>query len=120
MPPLVSKPLFVLLVLAMLPACLAEESAPEATEQEAIVAGSTAAGPIPAGLPARQLVGLFEGPGATWMKSSAVPWDVRYQYFTKGWVNNWGFGNYDGSGGACRTCASATARASYPASRTTR
>ena len=30
------------------------------------------------------------------MKSSAVPWDVRYQYFTKGWVNNWGFGNYDG------------------------
>ena len=42
---------------------------------------------------------MFEGPGATWMKSSGVPWDVRYQYFTKGWVNNWGWGNYDGSWG---------------------
>jgi hypothetical protein len=97
--PLFSKRLSVLLVFAMLPACLAEESPPETSVEEAIVAGSTAAGPIPAGLPARELVGLFEGPGATWMKSSAVPWDVRYQYFTKGWVNNWGFGNYDGAWG---------------------
>ena len=24
---------------------------------------------------------------------------MRYRYFTKGWVNNWGFGAYDGSWG---------------------
>ena len=46
------------------------------------------AGSIPAGLPARLQVGLFENTGATWMKNSGTPWDVRYRYFTKGWVNN--------------------------------
>ncbi len=61
--------------------------------------GGPAAGAIPAGLPARELVGLFEDTGATWMRSSGVPWDVRYRYFTKGWVNNWGWGAYDGSWG---------------------
>ena len=45
------------------------------------------------------LVGLFEDTGGTWMKNSGVPWDVRYRYFTKGWVNNWGWGAYDGSWG---------------------
>lgn len=59
----------------------------------------TAAGPIPAGLPPRVLVGLFEDTGGTWMSSSGVPWDARYRYFTKGWVNNWGWGSYDGSWG---------------------
>lgn len=63
------------------------------------LAGSLAQGSIPAGLPARLEVGLFEGPGSTWMKTSAVKWDVRYQYFTKGWVNNWGWGSRDGSWG---------------------
>src|SRR3954466_278995 len=33
------------------------------------------------------------------MKGSGVPWDHRYRYFTKGWVNNWGYGAYDGSWG---------------------
>lgn len=54
-------------------------------------------GAIPSGLPARMLVGLFESYGASWMKSSAVPWDVRYSYMSKGWANNWGYGAYDGS-----------------------
>ena len=63
------------------------------------VAGATARGAIPAGLPARVEVGLFEGTGNTWMKDSGVPWDVRYQYFTKGWIDNWGWGNYDGKWG---------------------
>ena len=63
------------------------------------LAGSTARGVIPAGLPARMMVGLFEDTGQTWMKNSGVRWDVRYRYFTKGWVNNWGFGAYDGSWG---------------------
>jgi hypothetical protein len=45
------------------------------------------------------MVGLFEDTGQTWMRNSAVAWDVRYRYFTKGWVNNWGFGAYDGSWG---------------------
>jgi hypothetical protein len=69
------------------------------TSVEAVVAGGSARGGIPAGLPARQMVGLFEDTGATWMRSSTVPWDVRYRYFTKGWVNNWGWGAYDGSWG---------------------
>jgi len=55
------------------------------------------AGPIPSGLPPRLLVGLFEQWGATWMDDSAVPWDVRYAYFVKGWSNNWGWGAHDGS-----------------------
>src|SRR5690349_14452692 len=59
----------------------------------------TAAGPIPTGLPPRVLVGLFEDTGGTWMSSSGVPWDARYRYFTKGWVNNWGWSSYDGSWG---------------------
>ena len=62
-------------------------------ETAASAAGSVAAGLIPAGLPARVEVGLFEGTGKTWMKDSGVPWDMRYQYFTKGWVDNWGWGN---------------------------
>ncbi len=92
--------LALLVSLTALPACLGQGE-PDSTELSAgaVTAGSTAVGAIPAGLPARELVGLFEGPGATWMKSSGVPWDVRYQYFTKGWVNNWGWGNYDGSWG---------------------
>jgi hypothetical protein len=62
----------------------------------ASAAGGTAKGVIPAGLPARVEVGLFEGIGKTWMRDSAVPWDMRYQYFTKGWIDNWGWGNRDG------------------------
>ena len=84
-----------------------------------VVAGGAAKGAIPAGLPARVLVGLFEDTGATWMKNSGAPWDVRYRYFTKGWVNNWGWGAYDGSWGL-GTCASATASATSRRCSTTR
>jgi hypothetical protein len=56
-------------------------------------------GPLPTGLPNRMMVGLFEEAGKTWMRDSGVPWDVRYRYFTKGWVNNWGWGAYDGAWG---------------------
>jgi len=85
-------------ILVALSSCAdqADDAEPSAA---AVVAGGAAAGAIPAGLPARALVGLFEDTGATWMKTSGVPWDVRYRYFTKGWVNNWGFGAYDGSWG---------------------
>ncbi|RYZ03205.1 MAG: hypothetical protein EOO73_28375 [Myxococcales bacterium] len=72
------------------------ESAESSDEQTAFLAGSTAKGPIPAGLPARVVVGLFEDTGGSWMKSSGVRWDARYRYLTKGWVNNWGYGSYDG------------------------
>jgi hypothetical protein len=72
-------------------------------ERQAVAAPAAPAGPlagnIPAGLPARMLVGLFEDTGATWMKSSGVKWDVRYRYFTKQWVNNWGYGQRDGAWG---------------------
>ena len=55
------------------------------------------AGALPAGMPQRLTVGLFEDTGQTWMRDSGVPWDVRYRYLTKGWVNNWGWGAADGS-----------------------
>jgi hypothetical protein len=67
--------------------------------EQQFLAGATAAGSIPSGLPARLTVGLFEDTGGTWMKNSGAKWDVRYRYFTKGWVNNWGWGAYDGSWG---------------------
>jgi hypothetical protein len=46
--------------------------------------------------PSTMLIGLFEGPGEKWMDSSKVPWNSRYCYITKDWVNNWGWGDYDG------------------------
>lgn len=52
-------------------------------------------GAIPQGLSARMLVGLFEDWGESWMRASALPWDVRYAYFVKGWVDNWGWGARD-------------------------
>jgi hypothetical protein len=47
--------------------------------------------------PSTLLVGLFENPGSKWMDSSKVPWNARYCYLTKEWVNNWGWGKYDGA-----------------------
>lgn len=55
------------------------------------------AGSVPAGMPPRLAVGLYEDTGKTWMKNSTVPWDARYRYLTKGWVNNWGWSAADGS-----------------------
>jgi len=57
------------------------------------------AGALPTGMPSHLAVGLFEDTGETWMKNSGVAWDARYRYLTKGWVNNWGYGAYDGSWG---------------------
>ncbi|HVW24759.1 MAG TPA: hypothetical protein VHC69_05285 [Polyangiaceae bacterium] len=79
------------------PAASDDSNAVEQTT--APLAASTASGVVPAGLPSKLLVGLFEDTGGTWMKSSGVPWGARYRYFTKGWVNNWGYGSYDGSWG---------------------
>ena len=98
MPPSRATALPCALFLAVVSAC-ADQAGDAEPGAAAVVAGGAAAGKIPAGLPARELVGLFEDTGATWMKSSGVAWDVRYRYFTKGWVNNWGFGAYDGSWG---------------------
>ena len=71
----------------------------DARSKTEALAASTASGVIPTGLPARLLVGLFEDSGQTWMKNSGARWDVRYRYFTKGWVNNWGYSAKDGSWG---------------------
>src|SRR5688572_8108897 len=80
-------------------ACAAHDAEPSYYGLEQGLAGDRAAGSIPKGLPSRVMVGLFEDSGATWMKSSGVPWDSRYRYFTKGWVNNWGWSPADGSWG---------------------
>ncbi|MEP7052330.1 MAG: hypothetical protein ABJB12_18330 [Pseudomonadota bacterium] len=80
-------------------------SAPSQSESESTdsyaepLAAASASGVVPAGLPARLMVGLFEDAGNTWLKTSGVKWDARYRYFTKGWVNNWGWSAYDGSWG---------------------
>src|SRR5512145_3245504 len=47
--------------------------------------------------PSSMLVGLFEGSGEKWMDSSKVPWNARYSYITKGWIDNWGWGSSDGT-----------------------
>jgi hypothetical protein len=65
-------------------------------ESAAPLAAINAKGSIPAGLPARVMVGLFEDTGGTWLKNSGARWDARYRYLTKGWANNWGYGAYDG------------------------
>ncbi len=57
------------------------------------------AGTVPRALPARLLLGLVETAGDTWMRDSAVPWDVRYAYFTDGWIDGWGSRPADGSWG---------------------
>lgn len=54
-------------------------------------------GSISINLSNRLLVGLFLDDEQKFMKNSNVPWDVQYRYLTKGWANNWGWGNYDGS-----------------------
>jgi hypothetical protein len=59
----------------------------------------SAAGLIPLGYPNRLAVGLYEDHGGTWMRDSGAKWDMRYRYFVQGWVNNWGWGAYDGSWG---------------------
>src|SRR5258707_997667 len=71
--------------------CLALASA------TAFAAVGNPAGSVPAGMPARLSVGLNEDTGRTWMKNSGAPWDARYRYLTKGWVNNWGWSPADGS-----------------------
>lgn len=69
------------------------------TVSNAPAPGTTAAGAIPAGYPARLAVGLFEDTGGTWMRNSGARWDARYRYFVQGWLNNWGWGAPDGSWG---------------------
>ena len=66
------------------------------SQEAPLVAGSAAAGSVPAGLPARMSVGLFENLSGSWLKSSAAKWDMRYAYFTMGWLNRWGYGPPDG------------------------
>lgn len=74
-------------------------SVPSSAALLTVRAPGTVAGSLPTGMPTHLAVGLFEDTGQTWMKSSGVAWDARYRYFTKGWVNNWGYGAYDGSWG---------------------
>jgi hypothetical protein len=57
-------------------------------------------GAVPAGLPAHLMIGLGADHGDPWMAASGVPWDVRYRFFAKGWADNFGFGQPDGSWGA--------------------
>jgi hypothetical protein len=75
-----------------------DPTSPTASTEQPLAA-SSASGVVPSGLPGRVLVGLFEDSGQAWMKNSGAQWDVRYRYFTKNWVNNWGWSPYDGSWG---------------------
>jgi len=77
-------------------ACAASAPAgePLANIEQAVV-GASAAGSVPSGLPARFMIGLFDT-DREWMSASGVKWDTSYQYFTKGWIDNYGFGMADG------------------------
>jgi hypothetical protein len=55
----------------------------------------SASGSVPTGLPNRFMIGLADT-DRYWMKASGVKWDAGYQYFTTGWVDNYGFGMPDG------------------------
>lgn len=48
-------------------------------------------GAVPAGMPETFSLGLFSNYGDNWMAGSGVPWDLRYRYFVKGWIDNWGW-----------------------------
>lgn len=80
--------------------CLAsscQDSPTRATGSEPPDLAHSALTVSPSGVPDKLLLGLFENPGQAWMKNSGVPWNARYCYLTKGWVNNWGWNAYDGS-----------------------
>jgi hypothetical protein len=87
------------LMLATIAACdrggIGSASEPLAVTSQAI----SAVGSIPAGLPQHVMIGLKENHSGTWMADSGVPWDVRYRYLGKGWIDNWGFGPTDGGWG---------------------
>lgn len=69
-----------------------------ATERNALIAGAPLPlGPLPPGFTDRLNIGLTEGNGQTWMRSTGVPFHWRYRYLVKGWVNNWGYGGTTGS-----------------------
>ncbi len=77
--------------------CAADATSTEHSEKlEHQLIAEQATGSVPSGLPARFMIGLNEGKGGSWMSTSGVPWDMRYQYLSKNWVNNWGHGNSDG------------------------
>ena len=50
-----------------------------------------AKGALPAGMPDTFALGLFSDHGDRWMRDSGVAWDLRYRYFVKGWIDNWGW-----------------------------
>ncbi|MEN8906280.1 MAG: cellulose-binding domain-containing protein [Clostridiales bacterium] len=58
---------------------------------------SLASGNVPSNFGDELLVGLFENRWDTWMSESGVPWNSRYMYLTKGWADNWGWGENDGA-----------------------
>lgn len=53
--------------------------------------GGSVKGVLPQGMPKTFSVGLFSGHGDNWMSASNVPWDLRYRYLVKGWIDNWGW-----------------------------
>ena len=80
----------------MVSACASPETSGEPLgKTEQAVVGASASGSVPTGLPARFMIGLFDT-DRQWMRDSMVKWDVSYQYFTKGWIDNYGFGMADG------------------------
>lgn len=80
---------------ALLSACGSGDSSTSTSSDS--VYGTNAKGTIPSQLDNTMLVGLFETTGYTWMKDSGVPWNSRYMYLSLGWVDNWGWGQPNGS-----------------------
>ncbi len=72
------------------------------TEARADTPGCSAAGAIPAALPARLVFGWgAQSYDDTWAQTSGTKWDVEWTYLSgqagNNWYNSWGYGSADGS-----------------------
>lgn len=73
-----------------------------------------AVGTIPAGLPAHFMLGLSNHPEEiSWMTSSQIPWDLRYQYLSGGVNTGDGWATWNTDGGFATSYMNASASAGY-------
>lgn len=60
------------------------------------LAAAAPVGSVPAAMPQKLSVGLFEDTGQIWMQNSGTKWNIRYRYLAYPWATNYGSGPRDG------------------------
>jgi hypothetical protein len=68
---------------------------------------------LPTGLPTHFAVGIGASPGDTWMPSTGVPWDFRFQYLSGGVNTNQGWETWNTNGGFASGYATESASHGY-------